>query len=114
MRRSIGLVFPSLSYETFGLVYAESLSAGLPVLAWEPNVVSDAVLREGTGRSTTWGTDLHQTLRECESLFPTLKLQCRAVFQEVYSEKAFLRRAEAYYGELVPSKTDTAEGTTPR
>jgi glycosyltransferase involved in cell wall biosynthesis len=100
MRRSFGLVFPSLWYETFGLAYIEALAAGLPTLAFPPNVVADAVEREATGAVAEWG-ELAAALRHASASFPHLRDHCREVFLECYTEKAFVARRTRLYVEAV-------------
>ena len=100
MRSAVGMVFPSAWFESFPLVYAEAMAAGLPVLAWEPNVVAELVRTDGTGTRTTWKEDLAGTLARAEMDFPDLRVQCRRVFDRQYSEAAYLVRAEALYQEL--------------
>jgi len=100
MRTSTALVVPSAWYEAFPLVYAEALAAGLPVLAWEPNVVARWADADGTGAKTTWHVDLAATLAEVEAAFPSLRARCRAIFEERYSERAYVQRAEELYAAL--------------
>jgi glycosyltransferase involved in cell wall biosynthesis len=98
--QSFGLVFPSLWYETFGLVYIEGLSCGVPTLAFEPNVVAAAVMQEGTGHVGEWGT-VGADLTAASARFDGLRSHCRRVFEERYTEKAFLERRLGLYRELV-------------
>ena len=100
MRASTGLVMPSAWFEAFPLVYAEALAAGLPVLAWEPNVVAQWADADGTGTRTTWDQDLATTLAEAEASFPALRARCRSIFEERYSEQAYVARAEELYATL--------------
>jgi glycosyltransferase involved in cell wall biosynthesis len=100
MRGARGLVFPSRCYENFPLVYAEAMAVGLPVLAWEPNVVASMVRAEGTGLATTWDEDLTTTLDRAESRFGQLRARCRERFEATMSEAAYVRRAERLYAEV--------------
>jgi glycosyltransferase involved in cell wall biosynthesis len=100
MRASTGLVVPSAWFEAFPLVYAEALAAGLPVLAWEPNVVAQWVEADGTGSRTTWDRDLAATLVEAEQSFPARRANCRTIFEDRYSEQAYVARAEELYATL--------------
>jgi glycosyltransferase involved in cell wall biosynthesis len=88
MRSARGLVFPSRCFEGLPMVYLEALAAGTPVLAWEPSVVSDMVREEGTGLVVG---DLSEALRDAETTFPSMRLRCRAVFEERYTKHAWLR-----------------------
>jgi glycosyltransferase involved in cell wall biosynthesis len=99
MERSFGLVFPSLWYETFGLVYLEALAAGLPTLAFRPNVVADAVGRDGTGLIAPWD-GLVPALAEATATFAALRDRCRTRFCERYDEAAFVTRRIKLYEEL--------------
>jgi glycosyltransferase involved in cell wall biosynthesis len=101
MRRSEGLVFPSKCLESFPLVYAEAMAAGLPVLAWTPNVVADMTRLDGTGMAISWQDDLPSALRTARSAFPALRERCRHLFEERMSERAHVARAEALYRQLV-------------
>lgn len=101
MRDAVGLVFPSVCYENFPLVFAESMAAGLPVIAWEPNTVSSLVRANGTGIATTWAEDISTVLERAETAFPALAAGCRDLFLNELSERAYVRRAEALYGGVI-------------
>jgi glycosyltransferase involved in cell wall biosynthesis len=101
MRRSIGLVVPSVVSENFPMVYAEAAAAGLPVLAWSSNVVADLVARHGSGLTTSWDEDVRIALHRAEPLFRGRRSAVREVFEREMSERAYLTRATSLYGELV-------------
>jgi glycosyltransferase involved in cell wall biosynthesis len=110
MRESLGLVVPSLPFESSPLVYVEAMATGLPVLAWEPNVITEFVREHGTGLATTWEADLAATLRDAEERFPVLRQHCRQTFEDDLSEEAFITRTEALYsGVLAARSTGPAE-----
>jgi glycosyltransferase involved in cell wall biosynthesis len=100
VRRSFGLIFPSRWYETFGLVYIEGLSCGVPTLAFEPNVVAAAVAQEGTGYVGCWDA-LDDALAGARKRFDGLRQHCRRVFEERYTEKIFIERRLTLYRELL-------------
>jgi len=99
MEQSFGLVFPSRWYETFGLVYIEALSAGLPTLAFRPTVVADAVERDGTGVVASWG-GVAEAVTTARQQFDGLRPRCRATFADSYGEAAFVTRRMELYREL--------------
>ncbi len=100
MQRSIGLVFPSKWLEGAALVYIEALASGLPVLAWDPNVLAELVEEEGTGHAVTWTSDLGEALNHAASTFSGLREKCVAMFEADYSERAFIDRTERIYSEV--------------
>lgn len=102
MGRSHGLVFPSLWYETFGLTYMEALAMGLPTLAFEPNVVADAVRRDGTGSIASWGS-VAGAVAEAEHSFDAMRDLCRSVFVSRYTEAAFVERRMRLYESVLTS-----------
>jgi len=99
VQQAFGLVFPSRWYETFGLTYIEALAAGVPTLAFPPNVVADAVRRDGTGAVARWG-ELDSALSAARATFDGLRDRCRQVFEDTYTEEAFLDRRTALYAEV--------------
>lgn len=100
MRRSFGLVVPSRWYETHSLVYIEGLAAGLPTLAFRPNIVADAVERDRTGAVAVWG-ELAARVAWAHEHFDGLRKGCRERFQERYAEDAFVGRRLRLYQELL-------------
>jgi glycosyltransferase involved in cell wall biosynthesis len=97
MRECIGLVFPSLCFESFPMVYVEAMAAGLPVLAWQPNVLATQVVDQGTGAAVSWDDDVPEVLRRARERFPSLRSVCREAFEKELSQNAYLRRAESLY-----------------
>ena len=112
MQSAVGLVFPSTCFENFPMVYAEAMASGLPVLAWEPNVVAAMVSQHGTGAVTTWDDDVAQRVAGSSTVFRELRGHCRRVFDHLLSEEAYVRRAEDLYGGLMAARGD-ASGRPP-
>lgn len=95
MASSRALVFPSLWPEGLPTVYLEALAAGLPVLAWPQSIVGTLVGRDGTGLVTAG--DLGADLDRAERDFPALTEHCRAVFDRLYSEQAWVTAMTGLY-----------------
>jgi glycosyltransferase involved in cell wall biosynthesis len=89
MRHSRGLAFASRWPDPFGLVYAESLAAGTPVLAVGTGAPTAMVVRDGTGTTTT-GLD-PMTIRHAHESFPSMRARCRQVFENRYTETAHMQ-----------------------
>ena len=100
MRRSTGLLVPSLWLEGLPLVYVEALASGLPVLAMETNVVADLVRREGTGQAATWDENLAEILPAARDRLKHLSADCYGVFKRKYSEAAVMQQLEDVFGEV--------------
>lgn len=105
MRRRAGLVFPSICYEGFPLVYAEALAVGLPVVAFEPSAVASAVAHDRTGVVADWEREgVESALREISSGGDPLRAHCRQVFEALYSQQRFCDRVSVLYGSLVAER----------
>lgn len=96
MARSVGLLFPSRAYETFGLPYAEALAVGTGTVAFRPNVVSDTVESDGTGVAATWDGSLETYLDRMCNDEESVSLR-QQVFSRNYSERAYVSRARELY-----------------
>lgn len=94
MRMADGVVFPSVCREGFPLVYAESLAAGTPLLAFKGSSVAELVQADGTGAVLDWGDDIPAGL---EQLFEIDRAHCRLTFSASYSERSFVQRARSTY-----------------
>jgi glycosyltransferase involved in cell wall biosynthesis len=98
MRRHKYLLFPSLCLEGFPMVYPEALASGLAIMAFVPSALAELAEREGTGFSVRWSDrweDLVIAASDVEDFSPS---NCRDIFEERYSESAFLMRTEDLIG----------------
>lgn len=101
MRGAKGFVFPSRCLEGFPLIYAESLSAGTPILTWEPSVVSTLVESEGTG--LVGGSEgIEETLKAADGLFPGLRGHSRSVYESRYTEARWVSALNDIYRSVMP------------
>jgi glycosyltransferase involved in cell wall biosynthesis len=105
MRGAIGLLFPSKCYEGFPMVYVEAMSAGTPVLTWEPSVVASLVREEGTGMTGN-DRDLETTLSMAATKFPSLRDHCRHVFDSTYTEGNWITRLGRIYAAAQANTAD--------
>ncbi len=62
-------------------------------------MVADAVDRDGSGVVASWG-DLGAALRAARVGFDDLRARCLQVFQERYTESAFVSRRTELYQEV--------------
>ncbi|MDP9889815.1 glycosyltransferase involved in cell wall biosynthesis [Pseudarthrobacter enclensis] len=100
MQDAVGVVFPSRCFEGFPLVYPEALSAGTPILTWEPNVVSRLVSSELTG--LVGGLeDIGNLLDHAYEFFPRIRAHCRTVYEEKYTEKKWIPALGTVYQSIL-------------
>lgn len=99
--RYSGLIFASQWPETFGLVGMEALAAGVPIISFGDNAVSDLVRSEKVGVVGADVAELDNCLSVGASMFPNLRGRCRSTFERLYSETAFTRERLALYRSLL-------------
>ena len=95
LRTSRGLVFPSRWADPFGLVYAEALAAGTPVLATPPSAAARMVERDGAGAAVAAVTPA--AVRAAHEHFAGLRSTARAAFEDSYTEAAHVASLERIY-----------------
>lgn len=95
-----GLFFPSLWPEGLPTVYLEALAAGLPVMASPESVVGSLVAADGTGLISS-GSITDDVLR-AEREFDALHGRCRDVYEDRYTEAAWVRSMVQLYRSLLP------------
>jgi len=99
-RGALATLVPSLCYETFGLIVAESFSASTPVIVYAQSSLSELVGTYGGGLMYRTPAELHDALRQVQSdplLRARLGRQGRATYEAEFAEPAFL----AHYLDVV-------------
>lgn len=99
LRASRGLLFPSRWSDPFGLVYAEALAAGTPVLATHPSAAAQSVLEDGSGVSCEVIDP--EVVRAADQRFPQMRGSARAAFERSYTEDAHVAALLAVYCSVV-------------
>jgi glycosyltransferase involved in cell wall biosynthesis len=99
MAAARGLMFPSIWPEGLPTVYLEALAAGLPVIADARSIVGQFVERDGTGivMSGPVCHDIDRADRE----FRGLIAHCRDVYNNLYTEDAWLSAMQDVYGSVL-------------
>jgi glycosyltransferase involved in cell wall biosynthesis len=106
-RRAVATVVPSLCYETFGLVVAESFSASTPVIAYAQSSLAEIVAAHGGGllyRDTAELRRAMDDLRRDPSLRARLGRAARAAYDAEFAEPAFLTHYLAVVEALLVQK----------
>lgn len=109
MQNADAFLFPSRS-EGFGLVAAEAMACGLPVIAMSGTAVDEVVQHGGNGYlcDDKQPQDLAQMVRETSSSWPQLRQAARARVCDRFDYDSMLAGYSALYERLLPqSQTDT-------
>lgn len=108
------LVFPSRSYETFGLAVVEAMAAGAAVLASElpgiPELVADrrAIVRPGDPQA--WAAALRRLMADVD--VDDAGRRNRARWSSTYSPAAGVASLEAVYRDVVAARAAAERGAT--
>jgi len=108
-RGAVATLVPSLCYETFGLVVAESFAAGTPVIVHAQSSLEEIVRTHGGGLMYRTPEELRaaieQMLRDA-TLRQRLGREGRTAYEAEFAEDAFLTHYLAVVGELLARKRD--------
>ncbi len=106
-RGALATVVPSLCYETFGLVVAESFSAAAPVIVHAQSSLAEIVSTYGGGLMYRTAEELRaaiEQLRLSPQLRARLGREGRAAYDAEFAEDAFLTHYLAVVHELLAKK----------
>ncbi|MFQ5667866.1 MAG: glycosyltransferase [Candidatus Binatia bacterium] len=106
-RQALGTLVPSLSYETFGLIVAESFSASTPVIAHAQSSLAEILRVHGGGLAYRTAEELRaaiEALRADPSLRARLGCEGRAAYETEFAEPAFVNHYLAVVRELLARK----------
>lgn len=100
MGRAEGVLFPSRWEEPFGLVLAEGLAAGTPVIAWERGAAPEIVVDGQTGFLAPF-MDIAAAANAAGKLRQLDRRECRRQVESRFSLEKMLDDYEDYYGEVL-------------
>lgn len=104
MSRARGVLFPSRWEEPFGLVLAESLAAGTPVISWQRGAAPEIVQAGTTGFLLPF-EDIKGAAAAVAQLDQLDRKTCRASIESRFSQAKMLDDYEAYYKTVLTRKS---------
>lgn len=112
-RHALGVVVPSLCYETFGLVAVEALAAGAPVLVRDLGPLPEVVEQSGAGFTFRAADELVSAigrLRDEPALRAELGRRGVAAYRRLWTEERHVRRYLELVAELRDARHDGPSG----
>ncbi len=106
-RQAVATVVPSLCYETFGLIVAESFAASTPVIVYAQSSLEEIVTAHGGGVMYRNGEELHAAIHRLSadpSVRERLGREGRAAYEAEFAEEAFLTHYLAVVEALLARK----------
>ena len=100
MSRASAVLFPSRWEEPFGLVLAESLAAGTPVVSWRRGAAPEIIEDGKTGFLLPYG-DVNGAAATLSRLAEIDRAECRRQIETRFSSQKMLDQYEAYYYEVM-------------
>ena len=107
-RDALATIVPSLCYETFGVVVAESFSAATPVIVYAQSSLEEIVSTYGGGLMYRTDDELRTAIARLQtdaSLRERLGREGRAAYDAEFAETPFLRHYLAVVQELLEKKS---------
>ncbi len=96
MSRAYGVLFPSRWEEPFGLVIAESLAAGAPVVSWQRGAAPEIISEGRTGYLIPFG-DVAAAVAAVNKLGQLDRAECRRYIETNFSVENIIDQYEDYY-----------------
>jgi len=110
--KALATIVPSICYQTFCHITAESYSAGTPVIAYKQSAVEEIISEHGGGILYTNSEELLQAITTIITDAKTrgdLKKEASQAYWQEYSEEVYLKRYLHVVRELLSQKTQYGE-----
>ena len=105
--QAVATIVPSLCYQTFCHITAESYSAGTPVIAYKQSAVEEIISEHGGGILYTNSHELQQAITRMitdANARNDLKAEASQAYRQEYSEEIYLERYLQVVHELLSQK----------